>query len=148
MAKAFEDSLSELQADMVDITLEYAFDKADKIFIYCSCENDVMFFSFFYEINGVIIHCHKLKEIDDSYDVSIKRQDAVLDIGFEDLEKMKKLFKDNEREMPTEIKLIYDVKKNKLKAEYSYDLKYSNTDNLIAMDICEQWFDEVAKNNG
>ncbi|QIQ21446.1 DUF600 domain-containing protein [Zophobihabitans entericus] len=145
MAKVFEDSLSELQADMVDITLEYAFHKADKIFIYCSCENNTYYFSFFYEINGMIVHKHKLKDIDSTYDVSISRQKGAVKIGVEDLEKIHELCKEQQREMPTEMKLIYDVKKNNLSANYSYESKYSSTDNLMAMDIFDQWFDEVVQ---
>lgn len=45
--------------------------------------------------------------------------------------------------MPTEIKLIYDVKKNSLKAEYKYDLVYSNDPVKTADDIAMEWF-EVA----
>ncbi|QIQ22195.1 DUF600 domain-containing protein [Zophobihabitans entericus] len=144
--KTFEDYLLELQTDMVDITLEYAFDKADKIYIYCSCENNTYFFSFFYEINGVTVHKHKLTDLDsNTYDVSINRQKGAVKIGVEDLQKIHQLFNEYQREMPTEMKLIYDVTKNSLAADYSYELKHSNTKNLIAMDIFDQWFDEVAK---
>ncbi|MGY2614156.1 hypothetical protein [Bacillus wiedmannii] len=36
--KEFEDRFSELQADMVSICMEYAKDRADKVYIYASCE--------------------------------------------------------------------------------------------------------------
>ena len=45
--------------------------------------------------------------------------------------------------MPTELKLIYDVKSGKLQAEYKYDLVYSDDEVKTADDIAEEWFDEV-----
>ena len=45
--------------------------------------------------------------------------------------------------MPSQIKLIYDNKQNKVKGKYSYDLFYSNSDTLTADDIFEQWYNEV-----
>lgn len=45
--------------------------------------------------------------------------------------------------MPTEFKLIYDVKSSKLKAEYKYDLVYTNDDVKTADDISDEWFEEI-----
>ncbi|MED3318194.1 hypothetical protein QCI44_11560 [Bacillus cereus group sp. RP37] len=36
--KEFEDRFSELQADMISICMEYVEDRADKVYIYASCE--------------------------------------------------------------------------------------------------------------
>lgn len=47
--------------------------------------------------------------------------------------------------MPTEIKLIYNVKQNNLKGNYRYDLVYSNDDELLPDDIFDSWFEEVKK---
>ncbi|HLR36238.1 MAG TPA: hypothetical protein VK071_13040 [Tissierellales bacterium] len=44
--------------------------------------------------------------------------------------------------MPTEIKLIYDVKTNKLSGSYSYELKYSNDEDILPSDIFEGWYEE------
>ena len=40
MEKIFEDYLSEIQKDMLTIAWDYAGHKADKVFVYASCEND------------------------------------------------------------------------------------------------------------
>lgn len=45
--------------------------------------------------------------------------------------------------MPTQIKLIYDNVYNKVHADYSYDLFYSNSDTLTSFDIFNQWYEEV-----
>lgn len=145
MAKVFEDYFSELQADMVSIALEYVDKRADYIYIYCSDENNFQAFDVFYQISGQVIKKSQLNTINTNYDVSINRQKVMINIGMEDLRSINKLFYDHNREMPTEIKLIYDVKNNKLNCEYSYDLKFSNSETLTASHIFDQWFNEVAQ---
>ena len=63
---------------------------------------------------------HKINDVGSgNYDVSISRQKTVISIIFEDLEKIKKLCDEHKRDMPTEMKMIYDVKSHKFVAEYS-----------------------------
>ena len=143
----FEDQFSELQADMISICMEYVEDRADKVYVYASCEEGVVSSSFFYLINNTYVECHKVNDAlnigEEEYDVSQDRQFAVLDIINEDVEKIKELCKEHEKDMPTELKLIYDVKSGKLQAEYKYDLVYSDDEVKTADDIAEEWFDEV-----
>lgn len=47
--------------------------------------------------------------------------------------------------MPTEIKLRYDIKNNKLQGKYNYELVYSNDDSLLPSNIFKACFDEVLK---
>lgn len=50
--------------------------------------------------------------------------------------------------MPTEMKLIYDVRANRLKADYKYDLVYFNDPIKTADTIELEWFDQIrAENN-
>lgn len=44
----------------------------------------------------------------------------------EDMVDLRKLCEEHQREMPTQIKLIYDVAANSLNVDYSYDIIYSN----------------------
>ncbi len=144
MNKLFEDLFSEVQTDMVSICLEYVENIADKIYIYCSYEDGVLSSDFFYCINGHITERHKINEYGSiQYDVSVERQDMVLDILIEDIKKLEKICEEYNQLMPTEIKLIYDVNSNSLKADYQYDLVYSNDDEKTADDIAEEWFEEV-----
>lgn len=153
MSKIFEDYFSEIQGDMVSICLEYVKGRAEKIYIYCSCEEKVLSSDFFYCIEGKIKERHKLNDDmnkcnDYIYDTSTERQDAVLDILIEDIKKMMSLCNEYKKEMPTEIKLIYDVVQNSLKAEYKYDLVYSNDPVKTADDIAMEWFERVQLENG
>lgn len=149
MAKVFEDYFSDLQADMISICLENVENRADNIFIYCSYENNVIANSYFYRINGKIVSRSKLNDAISSseaqYDVSIDRQKTVTKIINEDVKKIKKLCSDYNQAMPTEMKLVYDVKKNGLKAEYKYENVYSEYQDKTAYDIANEWFEILKK---
>ena len=67
----------------------------------------------------------------------------VLKIGTDDVKELKKICEKYNQPMPTQIKLIYDNKQNKVKGKYSYDLFYSNSDTLTSGNIFEQWYNEV-----
>lgn len=45
-------------------------------------------------------------------------------------------------EMPTEIKLVYDVNKNKVSADYQYVPVYSQHLDKTADDISQRWLEE------
>ncbi|NBJ70636.1 MULTISPECIES: DUF600 domain-containing protein [Clostridia] len=153
--KVFEDYFSELQTDMVAICLEYVDNKADEIFIYCSYEPNMYVFDFFYKINGMVVHKNQLneavKDLDSThnraFDVSRERQKAALRIGNQNLKLIHKKCEEFNKDMPTEMKLHYNVKKNSLKGKYRYDLVYSNDDELLPDDIFDLWFEEVKENN-
>ena len=145
--KQFEDYFSEIQTEWVELGLEFVPD-ADKIYIYGSYENDIYSFDIFYMIKGVVVMKHEVNTVDgQSYDISDSRQIALLDYGTEELLKMRDLFKEYGREMPTEIKLIYDTKEGSLEGDYSYEPKHSVTKDLTASHIVDSWFEEVKSEN-
>jgi len=148
--KEFEDRFSELQADMISICMEYVEDRVDKVYVYASCEEGIVSSSFFYLINNKYVERHKLNDAlkngDKRYDVSTERQFMVLDIINDNVDKMEELCKLYERDMPTELKLIYDATSGKFQAEYKYDLVYTNDDIKTARHIANEWFEEI-KNN-
>ena len=149
--REFEDKFSELQADMISICMEYVEDRADKVYVYASCEEGIISSSFFYLINNKYVKSHKLNDAlengEERYDVSTERGFMVLDIINENTEKIKVLCKAYERDMPTEMKLIYDVKSGNFKAEYKYDSVYTNDDIKTAHHIANEWFEELKNNN-
>ncbi|MEB5482077.1 DUF600 domain-containing protein [Shouchella clausii] len=148
MRKIFEDKFSELQADMVAICLEYVENRAEKIFIYGFFEEKVISSDFFYCINGKVVRKHKLNDainnpIDFQYNTSGERQSGVLNILNNNIKKMIKLCDEYNREMPSEIKLIYNVVNNNLKADYKYGIVYSNHPEKTADDISMEWYEEM-----
>jgi hypothetical protein len=89
MKKGFEDVLAELQAEMVAIYLEYVNNRADDIYIYCSCELSY-FFNVFYKINGKVVQKKQLNEVleDKIYDLSKEKQWSILHKGIEILKQL------------------------------------------------------------
>ncbi|MEF2292426.1 DUF600 domain-containing protein [Virgibacillus dokdonensis] len=140
---------------MVSICLEYVFERANKIYIYCSYEEGLVSSDFFYNINGKIVERHKLNdalvnEEDDtnfSYDIAVERQKAVVKIINENIKEIVKLCKKYDREMPAEIKIVYDVKSNELTARYKYELVHTNDSNKTASSIARLWFEQIKKEN-
>ena len=112
----FEEEMTELQSDMVDICNEYSKGLADKIFIYVSYEG-LLNTDYFYSINGDIIERHKLNTsgINADFDVSVDCQKQVLNILKEDVHK---------------IKAVCDKYKNQF------------TDDMALSDIVNAWFEE------
>ena len=155
MGKVFEDYFSELQADMDSICLEYVFERANKIYIYCSHEEGLVSNDFFYNINGKIVERHKLNDAlvneegnaNFSYDISVDRQKAVVKIINQNIKELIKLCRKYDREMPTEIKIVYDVQANKLAADYKYDLVHTNDSNKTASSIARIWFEQIKNEN-
>ncbi|MED3398902.1 immunity protein YezG family protein [Bacillus wiedmannii] len=149
--KEFEERFSELQADMISICMEYVENRADKVYVYASCEEDMISSSFFYFINNKYVECYKVNDAlengEKRYDVSPERMFQVLQIISEDIEGIEMLCKEYEKDMPTEMKLIYDTKSGKFKAEYEYDLIHTNDDIKTADDFANEWFEEVKNNN-
>ncbi len=144
MGKVFEDYFSELQADMVSICLDYVGKRADKIYIYCSYENGMISSGYFYKINNKLVKKNKLNDVitdgQREYDVSIPRQKETINIINEDIKALKRLCDEYQKEMPTQIKMTYDVISNKLNADYSYDLIFSNHKSKTAQDVLEEWY--------
>lgn len=147
MNKVFEDKFSEIQTDMIKICLEYANYSADIIYIYASYEENIISCDYFYKINETLAERHKLNKIDSKkYDTSIQRQKACMKILNEDMKKLISACQEYKRDMPTEIKLIYDVKNNNVNANYEYDIRYSNSSNKTADTMAEEWFNQIRNN--
>ena len=145
MKRLFEDCFSVIQTDMVEICLEYCLKKADKIYIYCSAENNKYTTNFFFDVHGKIVKKHKLTEEIPSCDVSTDTQGQVLRILVDDLKQLEQVCEDFERPMPTEIKMVYDVTENSLRAKYQYAIVYSDHPTKTARDIVEEWVEEFSK---
>lgn len=141
MKEGFEHAFSDIQADMVSICLEYVEGRAETIFIYGSYESRVLSCDCFFKVDGNLYERHKLPE---GYDVSVDRQNTCIKILLDDMKKLISACTEYEAKMPTEIKLIYDVKNNKLNADYQYDDIYTNTEKT-SDDIAEMWYQEMLK---
>ena len=112
-------------------------------FIYVVLEDGLVSFDVFYKIGGFIseksdVNEYLSEKINDSDDI----QFSLLEYGIEDAEKIEVLFKENSKEVPTEIRLVYDVKNNSLKSNYIYDAMYEKNEDLSVSDVFEAWIQE------
>lgn len=143
MNRVFEDQLMDIQSDMISLSLEYIENKAETVFIYVVLEDGLVSFDVFYKIGGFIseksdVNEYLSEKINDSDDI----QFSLLEYGIEDAEKIEVLFEENSKEVPTEIRLVYDVKNNSLKSNYIYDAMYEKNEDLSVSDVFEAWIQE------
>ena len=96
------------------------------IYIYCSFEDGMISSGFFYKVNSKIVKKNKLNDVivdgQKKYDVSIPRQKGAINIINDDIKALKRLCQEHQKEMPTQIKLVYDVISDRINADYSYVL--------------------------
>lgn len=136
---SFEDRLGKIQNELIQIAYEYSEkNQVDKIFIYCSLENSAYYFNVFYESNGKVLEKHELNPV-------ILKQKNISKKGKSKLLEFEKLFEENSKEMFKELKLVYDLKTKKSKAEFDYELKYSNSETLLPSDIFRKWLESIQK---
>lgn len=143
MNRVFEDQLMDIQSDMISLSLEYVENKAETVYIYVVLEDGLVSFDVFYKIGGFIseksdVNKYLSEKINDSDDI----QFSLLEYGIEDAEKIEVLFEENSKEVPTEIRLVYDVKNNSLKSNYIYDAMYEKNEDLSVSDVFEAWIQE------
>ena len=139
----FEDQLMDIQSDMISLSLEYVENKEETVYIYVVLEDGLVSFDVFYKIGGFIseksdVNEYLSEKINDSDDI----QFSLLEYGIEDAEKIEVLFEENSKEVPTEIRLVYDVKNNSLKSNYRYDAMYEKNEDLSVSDVFEAWIQE------
>ena len=142
----FEDEFSAKQTEMIQLALEYAArveQKVDTVYIYCSFETMYSFDIFYKDDNNNIVMLHELSKKDMNGFELDNLIFSVLKLGNQDLQDLHKICQKYNRPMPSQIKLIYDNKQNRVKGKYSYDLFYSNSDTLTSGNIFEQWYNEV-----
>ena len=139
----FEDQLMEIQSDMISLSLEYVENKEETVYIYVVLEDGLVSFDVFYKIGGFIseksdVNEYLSEKINDSDDI----QFSLLEYGIEVAQKIEVLFEENSKEVPTEIRLVFDVKNNSLKSNYRYDAMYEKNEDLSVSDVFEAWIQE------
>lgn len=143
MGKVFEDLFMDLQADMVDICLEYVDHQADKIYLYGCREGRLIHSDCFYDIDGQVVERWNIRKVAPRNTATPENEEKVLDILLDDLCELEKLCVEYSKPMPTEIKMIYDVKKNSLDVKYKYDNQWLYHKTRTSDDIFAEWFEEV-----
>ena len=134
MNKSFEDEFLEVQTQIISLCIEFAENRADKIYAYGSIEEHSLSFNAFFNIDGKIKTTNQI----------VTDTDAIwdfLDLGQSDLEKLKQICAHHEKSVPTELKMIYDCKSGTMDAKYKYESICSAKTGIDASEIFMEWLD-------
>ena len=142
MDGTFEERLAEIQSKMILACMDYADNRAECVYIYASREGRSTSAQFFFKINGQVVKKHKLGE---GYDVSSEHQSVCLDALTAYIHEVEDVCKECGKDMPTEMKIIYNAANDKTDITYRYDLVYSNKKNKSDYDVMEEWFEKMQK---
>ncbi|BEU86594.1 hypothetical protein TAMA11512_00580 [Selenomonas sp. TAMA-11512] len=123
-----EDFAEHRMAAYVDATFMipfYAYPAADKAYIYCTDEGDRYYADCFFEVNGKIVkkdqlNAYRRKDDPRIYDTSAEQQAALLKSIAEGMQSVQSFYDYYREPVPTEIRIIYDIKGGSLEAEHSY----------------------------
>lgn len=145
----FDTKFQGLSHKMVEIAFEFVnFNKkeVDTIYVFGSLEADVIAYDLIYRINGKLTNIHELNRASKKkYDLSDERVISLLSQGGNYLEEIRFLFKNDKRDVPTLIKIVYFPKTGKFNNDISYNLHYSNHKTWTADDVFNQWVEEIRK---
>lgn len=149
--KEFDNKFQLLTKEMIEISYEllnFSKNEVEKIFVLGSVEDSISF-NFFYLVNGKIVTPNKVNQvyINEKFDVSNDRVFALLDLGNKCLESLINTFKEDNRDVPTLIKIMYDIKTGKFESRLSYDLQYSNSEDQSFWHVYMKWIDEEKVEN-
>ena len=114
MDREFEDEFMDAQSQIISLCVEFAGNRADKVYAYGSIEESSISFNAFFKIDGQIKTTNNIAADTDSiWDF--------LDLGESDLEKIKQICIHYGKPVPTELKMIYDCKSGKIDTKYKYE---------------------------
>lgn len=141
MKPGFEKPFTDIQKDMISACVDYVGGRADVCYIYAAYENKALSCEFFYRIGGTMYRKHKLPT---ALNCTADKQIRCLRTMNEYMKKLIGVCQEYEAAMPTQIKLTYSIKTNKVNADYCYDPVAANS-KLGFADIAQQWFEELEK---
>ncbi len=117
-------------------------DEIDDIYIFCSTEEG-LFPTWFYRIDSKIVKAHELNNyVKLKCDTSHQGQRKVLTILADHLFDIDNEYEAQQREMPTRIKISYNLKNNKFNVDLDYKKELIGTE-LTDHDLLEKWMDEL-----
>ncbi|WP_415855458.1 hypothetical protein [Sinomonas sp. G460-2] len=141
---SFEGVLSDVQSELIGVSLEYAGTGVSDVYAHGSIEHNTVQFDPFFVIDGRVIERHNLPGVD----TSGLRQRSLLQNGAGQLQRLRSAGETFGRPVPTQLKLHYVVASGSLDATYKYEAQYSNDPSVTTEDLVDQWQVEVQKQLG
>lgn len=142
----FDDKFSDLFTGMVEIAFEFVGrndEEVEAIYIFSSLETGY-FYNVFYRINGSVVSINQVNEVSkQQYDLSQPRIFDLLGTGNEMLAEMETLFKDDNREVPKSMKMVYEPQTGHFNNKMGYEYLYKNDAVKTAESVFDDWFEDV-----
>ena len=136
--KVFEDEFSEVQTGLISLCMELTRTKVDKVFAYCSIEDNSQAFNAFFEKDGRILKKNQVG-------ASIETVNDFLRLGTSDLNQLREICTRYGKPVPRQIKMVYDAKTHGFDARISYDSLLD--EGKSAGQVFMEWRSEVENKN-
>ena len=133
--------------DLIKYSYKYINESSEieYIYIYASLEDEWWsFYNVYFKICDVIAKKHELNIFsNEKFNVSDDAQEQLIDISQKKLNEIKCYLLDKNMNIPTEIKIIYNVKIRDFRLVISYDKKINDKNSMY--DNTEKWYEELKK---
>lgn len=146
----FDEKIIDHFKNIMSESIQYANNEVDKILsvnVYISFEWIIFFNVFFRLNNNELYKKHKINAWMKDVDTSAEKQRSLNRYCNSELAKIKDLFIRYNREIPTQIKIIYSPNGGNFESKFSYE-KHHNDELFIGDDsLANDWFQELQKEN-
>lgn len=126
LSKTFEQELQDVEIKIVEIARMYAKDQADNVFVHILCNGNTISIDYFYRFGKKLLKKEAINEADsvsmDTFDVTQENQQKTLESMTREFAKAMASAKKHEKPIPSEIRLTYDKKNNRLLPQMRQDL--------------------------
>ena len=136
--RVFEDEFSEVQTGLISLCMELTRTKVDKVFAYCSIEDNSQAFNAFFEKDGKILKNNQVG-------ANIETVNEFLRLGTSDLDQLREVCARYGKPVPRQIKMIYDTKTHGFDAKISYNSLLN--EGKSAGQVFMEWRSEVENKN-
>lgn len=132
--RTFEDEFMDIQSDIIGMCLDFVDGKVDKVYAYGLIQKNSLQFNVFYAVDGKVKHANQfVKESEEIF--------QLLEEGMACLDEIRELCKQHERQLPNELRMVYDNQTGKYESSYKYG--EIETEDWAFADIFIQWRDDV-----
>ncbi|PJZ95050.1 hypothetical protein [Leptospira meyeri] len=143
----FDLNFQNLCKEVIQIAFDYIDNnekETDAIYFFGTKEQKVSYTGVFYRIKNQFAELHEVNNVLEKKVKNSNRNISTLtNKNFEILEHILSLFKQDNREIPTQIKIIYDLKKNNLETKLDYNFHFSNHKTKRPSDLFDEWINSI-----
>ena len=142
LTDSVEDTLAQIEHDMVSHCAGYADYQPKRTFIVVANESNYISVTFFFELHKKIYRYNELENVSKNYDASPEKQEETLKFLNKQARKIIKIFKREERDVPTITKMEYNSHNHSFKVDYIYENAYEGERSNAAEAFAQDWMRE------